>query len=216
MPRDEATPTLRVLGPRDRAAAIDVAIRSFPGNPFYESAMGLRGQGFRAYWEEFLQLALASPDARVYGIEHRDRLHGLIVAAFDGFPSGRPALLFVAALARRVGPWRCLRYLRFVRAYDRAMHRIERSPSREARCLWLMVAPGAERRLGPALVRETRAALWHEGKIKGTGFINAGDSRIVAFYRRLGFTVSGAFPFGGGWAATIEIPTSPGGTTPPC
>ena len=209
MSPDVDGPVLRVLGPADRRSAVDVAGRSFDGNRFYESALGLGADGFGAYWEEFFRLALGSRHARVYGIEDRRGLRGMIVAAFKEFPEPERAARFLAALWRRIGTRRCLRYFRFVHAYDRAMRGVERNRSREARCLWLMVAPGAGRRLGPALVREVRAALGREGMITATGFINAGDPRIVAFYRRLGFTVGSPFPFRGGHGATIEIPTGP-------
>jgi len=209
VPDDDAAPRLRALEPHDRAAASELAQRSFEGNRFYEDALGLRASDFPFYWDALLRLALGSGRARVYGLECSGRLQGMILAAFDGFPFWIDGVAFLARLLAHLGPKRWIRYVRFVRAYERALDAIGNARGGEARCLWLMVSPDARVRLGPLLVREVRAALTHEGYPIAVGLIDAGDRRIRGFYRRLGFSIREPFPCSGGTAATIEIRTSP-------
>jgi ribosomal protein S18 acetylase RimI-like enzyme len=212
----EARATVRILGPPDHAAAVALAHGAFDGNEFYESALGIDGAHLRAYWEEFLHLALHDAGARVYGLEREGALRGMIVSAFHGFPDSRSGARFLARLLWRIGPLRCWRYLAFVHDYDRALRPVERCPAREARCYWLMVAPGRGAGLGRALVAEVRRALWSEGKGKAFGFIDASNGRLETFYRRLGFTIGKPFAFRGRRAATIAIATEAPGRKLPC
>jgi len=211
----DAAPRLRVLKLADRAAASELAQRSFEGNRFYEDALGLRAADFPVYWDALMQLALGSDRARVYGLECSGRLQGMILAALDGFPSKSGGIEFLVRMLARLGPRRLIRYLRFVRAYDRALDTMGHPRGDEARCFWLMVSPDARVRLGPWLVREVVAALAREGKPVATGLINAGDHRIRNFYRRLGFTFGEPFPFFGETAATIQIRILPEGRARP-
>ncbi|HVP40170.1 MAG TPA: GNAT family N-acetyltransferase [Candidatus Saccharimonadales bacterium] len=203
-PPSPAPARIRRLGPPDRASAAHVARAAFLGNPFYHAALGLDARQFSAYWDEFLRLALGDPRARVFGAQAGGCLAGVLVACVDGFPSGGRTAAYLAALVRRIGPRAALRYLRFVSAYERAMHRPRVPGEAEARGLWLMADPRAAVRVGPALVRAAIEAVRAEGCTLYTGFVDAGNERLLDFYRRQGFVVGPRFPFAGGWAAVVE------------
>jgi hypothetical protein len=210
-PRAEASrggghsgPVVRRLGPADRDAAARVARAAFRGNRFYHAAMGFDERAFAAYWDAFFTLALGDPGARAFGAELGGSLAGVLVACTDGFPSMPRAVRFVGTLLHRTGPRATLRYLRFVGAFERAMHRPRAERRLEARGLWLMVEPGAAARLGPALLRAAMEAMALEGRPLYTGFVDAGDERLLAYYRRQGLVQVRCLWFAGGWAAVVE------------
>jgi ribosomal protein S18 acetylase RimI-like enzyme len=196
----------RVLGPSDRAEAAAIAGKAFAGNRFYEDAFGLDREGFAAYWDAFLSLALCDRSARVLGVEADGRLEALVVVAYHGFPSAGGALRFVSRLTSRIGLRRAWGYLRFLAGYDRAMRRPRCEERREARGLWLMADPQAARpRVGAALMRFTAGYLRAEGKEILTGFVDAGNVPLLAFYRRLGYRIGPRFRFAGHWATVAEL-----------
>jgi ribosomal protein S18 acetylase RimI-like enzyme len=209
--------TVRSLGPADRAAAARIARDSFCANPFYERALGLQGASFERFWSAFFRLALGDPRCRVMGVECDGDLAGFVVAVRQGFPGTRRGLCYLIELAAGIGPVRVVRYLRFVHAYERAMRRPDPEEATEARCYWLAVRP--DRRaslLGSRLVRETARALSREGLRLATGFIDAGNAPLIAFYRRLGFRIGPSFLFPAGPAARIELDLIPFAEAPPC
>jgi len=202
---DARTVRFRRLGPDDRMAAARLAGAAFRGNRFYERAIGLDAAAFDAFWDLFFELALADSHSRVFGLDWGDDLVAVVVSGFERFPESLRGLRFLGALLRCIGPRRWVRYLRFVAAYDRAMRRRKAEREIEARGLWLMVQPDAGRAgLGSRLVNGASEALRLEGKVLITGFVDAGDPRLRAFYERLGFAVGPGFVFRGGMAALIE------------
>ena len=204
---------VRVLTAEDRPRALEIAVRCFGANRFYQKVLGYCGGEYSAYWELMFDLAIGDASARVYGLDLDGQIHGVLVATFDRFPAKTRAARFLAGLLLRLGPRRTLHYFQLVRAYDRAHAARKHDVSREARCFGLMIASTAGARFGPTFIREIRAALHREGKTFGTGVIDAADTRLVQFYRRLGFSISPPFVFLGGSASTIEIATSPGPRT---
>ncbi len=196
----------RVLGPSDHAGAAAIAGEAFAGNRFYEDVAGLDREGFAAYWDAFLSLALGDRSARVLGVELDGKLGALVVVAYHGFPSARGAIRFVSKLTPRIGLRRAWGYLRFVAAYDRAMRRPRCEERREARGLWLMADSRTARpRVGAALMRFTAGYLRAEGKEILTGFVDAGNIPLLAFYRRLGYRLGPRFRFAGHWATIAEL-----------
>lgn len=202
---DEPVVRFRQLGPDDRAGAARLAAAAFRGNQFYERAIGFDAAVFDTFWDLFFELALADSHSRVYGLDWGVDVVAVLVAGFDGFPETMRGLRFLGVLLSRIGLRRWFRYLRFVAAYDRAMRRPRADRRIEARGLWLMVRPDAGRAgLGSRLVSGAFEALRPEGKLLITGFVDAGEPRLIAFYQRLGFDVGPSFPFRGGVAALIE------------
>lgn len=196
---------VRRLGPPDREAAAAIASSAFRGNRFYEAALGLDAPSFDVYWDLFFALALGDPAARVFGIEAEGELVGAAIIQFRGFPAPSGGARFIWRLVRRLRVGPVLRYLRFLAAYERAMRLPAAERRLEARGLWIMVRPDAlTGGLGSRLVREIIEAARAEGKTIYTAFIDARDPRIVAFYRRAGFSVGMPFPFAGGLAAKVE------------
>lgn len=204
-----SAPVVRHLRPEDAADAARLAREAFGGNGFYERAMGFGAPEFAVFWEEFFRLALGDARCRVFGIAVAGELEGALVITFRGFPATPHGAAYLRRLLGRLGPRRVLRYLRFVRAYDRAMHRPAHEEEREGRSYWLFVSPGASvRGLGSRLVRAGAGWLAREGYTVATGFVDAGNGPLLRFYRRLGFTVGPAFPFFGARAVRIELPTA--------
>jgi ribosomal protein S18 acetylase RimI-like enzyme len=202
MPESELS--FRVLGPADRAQAATIADKAFAGNPFYEDALGFDAKSFSSYWDAFLSLVLADPGARVFGAEAGGDLGAVLVVAYHGFPEPLRGFRFLVSLLSGIGVRRSLHYLRFVAAYERAMRRPKTDEAREARGLWLMSKPVASHpRIGSALVRFAIGRSAEEGKTLCTGFVDAGNRPLLAFYRRSGFRIGPRFEFSGRWAATV-------------
>jgi len=180
-------------------------------------ALGFNQRQLAAYWRSFFRLALADPAVRVFALEDESGdVMAAVAVAYQGFPSPANGLRFLARLLCEIGPAGWLRYLRFAQAYGRVMRRPAHERRREACGLWLFVRSEARGLwLGSTVVREAIDALSREGKSLITGFVDAGDRQVVAFYRRLGFVVSHPFPFRGLTAATIEFRV-PDGTSPSC
>ena len=192
------------LGVSHRWAVAAIAQAAFHGSPFYSRALGLDERGFSGYWEEFFEFALRDPNAAVYALEQDGCIVAAVAVAFDGFPSTRPAVRFLTRLLLRIGPMRFVQYVRFVLEYERVMRRPSAERRLEACGLWLFIQPGAGTRLGPQLLRETTELMRHQGKVLITGFIDASNRALLAFYRRNGFHILPAFEFAGMQAARIE------------
>jgi ribosomal protein S18 acetylase RimI-like enzyme len=204
--RPDGAVRFRVLRPEDRTDAVAIAAEAFAGNRFYEDMFGLDRERFVAYWDAFLALALNDPSARVLGAEADGTLGAVVVLAYHGFPSAAGAVRFLSRLIGRIGLRRTLGYLRFVVAYGRAMRRPRAELRREARGLWLMASPqGARRRLGAAVARFAAAQACGEGRNLCTGFVDAGNAPLLAFYRRMGYGIGPRFRLAGSWAAVIEL-----------
>jgi diaminopimelate decarboxylase len=200
---------VRLLKRADLPRAASLASAAFRENRFYQTALGLDPAAFDAYWREFLPLALRDPSARVYGIEASGALAGILVASAPEFPRLRLGLAFLFRLARRIGGRRLGAYLRFVRAYERVMRRPPDERHREARGLWLLVAPGHGAGLGTRLVRRVVRIYEAEGRTLATALADAGNPRLLEFYRRLGFTVRARVGLAGGEAVVFERDGSP-------
>jgi ribosomal protein S18 acetylase RimI-like enzyme len=171
--------------------------------------MGLDARALAVFWEEFFRLALSDRRCLVYGIEAGGGLQGALVVALHGFPGAVRGAVYVGRLLLRLGPASVLRYLRFVRAYDRAMCTPGRPAEREARCYWLFVTPAAPvRGLGSRLLRSAFASLHRAGYPVATGFVDAGNGPLLHLYRRLGITIGPALDFLGARAVRVEIPTA--------
>jgi ribosomal protein S18 acetylase RimI-like enzyme len=204
-PQHDTSLCFRRLGPRDRGEAVAIAGEAFAGNRFYEESLGFDARAFAAYWDAFLQLALRDPSARVLGVDVDGRLGAVLAIAYQGFPGPWRGLCFILSLLRRIGLRRTLTYLRFVADYERAMHQPETDASREARGLWLMARSRANHpRIGSALARFVVAYVSAEGRDLCTGFVDAGNVPLLAFYRRIGFRIGPFFPFHGRWAVRVE------------
>lgn len=207
-PHGAAPARTRLLAAGDAAAAARLAHEAFGGDPFYERVMGFDARAFVVFWDEFFRLALRDARCRVFGIEASDELLAVLVVTLHGFPAAAHAAGYLRRLLARLGPRRVLRYLRFVRGYERAMRRPPAEEEREARCYWLFVSPTAPMRgLGARLLRAAGVVLHRSGIPVATGFIDAGNERLLRFYRRLGISIGPAFPFLGATAARIEMPT---------
>jgi GNAT superfamily N-acetyltransferase len=201
-------PTIRFrqLGPHDKEAVARLAAAAFHGNSFYESALGLDARRFGLYWVAFFDLSLGDPGAAVFGLERNDELQAVVAVAFEEFPRTSRALRYLWRLYSRLGTAALVKYLRFVRAYERAMRRPAPERRIEARGLWLFVKPAAGAAgLGSRLVKYTIEAVRARGKTLITGFFDASNRPLDRFYRRLGFTVSSPFPFAGMRAARLEL-----------
>jgi ribosomal protein S18 acetylase RimI-like enzyme len=197
---------VRALRAEETAAASALAAEAFRENRFYQAALGLDPAAFDSYWEVFLPLALADRGARVWAVEDERGLIGLLVVSIGRFPAPLRGLAFLRALLRRIGPRRLVRYLRFVADYDAVMRRPRAERRIEARGLWLLVSPRARRPgLGAVLVRGAIERSAAEGRTLCTGLMDAGNRRLIDFYRRAGFRVGASFAFGKGMAATIEL-----------
>ena len=197
-------PRVRRLTARDAPEAARLASEVFRENRFYRSAIGFDAECFDAYWTTFIPLAVSDPHALSLGVERHGRLVGILVLAFEGFPSRPRALRFMAALARAIGPLPLLRYARFVRHYESAMRRPHPERALEARGLWLLVSREAGcAGLGARLVRAGWDEAARSGRTISTGFVDAGDRRLLLFYRRLGFDIGTPFSIGAVAAATI-------------
>ncbi len=200
----ESELSFRLLGPADGVQAAAIADEAFAGNSFYEDALGFDAKAFSSYWDAFLSLALADPGARVFGAEISGDLCAVLVVAYHGFPAPLRGLRFLLALLSSIGARRSLHYLRFVAAYERAMRRPKPDQAREARGLWLMSRPVASHpRIGSALVRFAIGRMAEDGRTLYTGFVDAGNRPLLAFYRRSGFRIGTRFEFSGRWAATV-------------
>jgi ribosomal protein S18 acetylase RimI-like enzyme len=169
------------------------------------------------YWDALFQLLLADPRAAVYALERDTSVIAATAVVFAGFPSPGLALRFLGDLVRRLGVRHVIRYLRFVRAYERAMRSPAAEGSAEARAYWLFVDPRAgSAGAGSRLVREVMAVLSALGYTLYTGFVDASNRPLLAFYRRHGFTVLPAFDFFGHRAARIERRPSAREEPAPC
>jgi ribosomal protein S18 acetylase RimI-like enzyme len=194
------------LSRADAGDAARILGAAFRGNRFYHAALGFDDASFAGYWECLVALALRDRGARTLGLRLDGRLYGVLLCGIHGFPSPVNGARFLLALARRVGPRRWLRYLRFVADYDRAMRRPAADRPRETRGLWLAVDPAApEAGLGAALVRECTRRMCAEGRPLVTAFVDAGNRPLLALYRRLGFTTLRRLPFAGLGAAVLEL-----------
>ena len=193
------------LRPSDVPRVARVATQAFAGHAFYRDVVGLTDAQFARYWRAFFRLSAADPGAMVIAAYDGDRLVGAIAMAFDGFPRAGRTVGFLATLLVRLGPAAWLRYTRFVLRYLRAMHRPRADRRREGCGLWLFVDPACRTAgVGAALITAViDVAYRRAGKTLYTGFVDASDARLLAFYRRLGFTVSPPFDVGGRPAARI-------------
>ena len=205
-PSSEPPICFRQLGPSDKDAVARLAAAAFYGNSFYETAMGLDPRRFDLYWDAFFDLSLGDPGAAVFGLELNGELQAATAVAFDGFPKTARAVRYLWTLYRRLGVNALISYLRFVRAYERAISRPAPERRIEARGLWLFARPGARKAgLGSQLVKYTIEAVRARGKGVLTGFFDASNRPLDRFYRRLGFAVTSPFPFAGMQAACIEL-----------
>ncbi|MBE0591604.1 MAG: hypothetical protein IH616_04305, partial [Gemmatimonadales bacterium] len=201
--------TLRVLGPGDRDRIARIAAAAFGGIEFYVTVLGLDAERQRRFFGALFHLMLRDSRARVYGLERDGRLVAATALVFAGFPQPRNALNFLWTLLRELGLLWVLRYLRFVRAYDRVMRPAPGDAAREVRAYWLFVDPEAMSvRHGSELVRRTLADVESQGWGLVTGFVDASNTLLLAFYRRFGFTVTDPFPFLGcrGARITLRLP----------
>jgi ribosomal protein S18 acetylase RimI-like enzyme len=206
---------LRVLGPQDRPGVARMAASAFGSIDFYVDVLGLDALQLEPFFNALLRLMFRDSHARVYGLERDGRLASACVVVFPGFPSPGPGLRFLTTLVRTVGPMRLMRYLRFVRAYERAMHGASADGRSEARAYWLFVDPQvANTRCGSDLARRVMADLESHGWRLVTAFVDAANPRLLALYRRLGFTASDPFPFLGrqGVRIACRLPRM----SPPC
>ncbi|UCC49904.1 MAG: GNAT family N-acetyltransferase [Gemmatimonadota bacterium] len=195
----------RQLGPSDRTAIAGLAAAAFDGNRFYQNALGLDARRFALYWDAFFHLALRDSAAAVYGLEQNGRLEAAAAVAFDGFPRASRGARYLLTLLRRLGFRAWLRYLRFVRAYERVMRRPAPERQLEACGLWLFVRPdAASAGLGSRLARDSIEAVRARGKLLITGLVDASNRPLLSFYHRLAFAVTPPFPFAGMPAAVIE------------
>ena len=193
-----------------RAAVAQIAEAAFRGNPFYERALGLDERSFAVYWEEFFQFVLRDPAATAFALEMDGTIVAAVAISVDGFPSRRATARFLVRLFVRLGPMRWLRYVRFGSAYEKAMRRPPAEHRLEARGLWVFVQPGTRSiGLGARLVRQAMETMRQRGKPLITGFVDAGNRPLLAFYRRIGFHVQPAFRFAGMDAALIECWLTP-------
>ncbi len=206
-PTASAMPRLRRLGRTDAAKVARVAASAFQGSAFYLRALGLDRRQLVRYWEAFFRLGLEDRDARIFALEDESgELLAAVAVGYQGFPHPAGCLRFLLGLLRAIGPGPWVRYLGFALGYVRAMHRPAADRRVEACGLWLFVRPDARQQwLGSTLVREVIAVVGREGKTLITGFVDAGDPPLLAFYRRLGFSVSAPFRFRGLPAATIAL-----------
>jgi ribosomal protein S18 acetylase RimI-like enzyme len=204
VPRNAEDRTIRVLGPDDAERVVRMATDAFGTIDFYTDVLGVDTVRLQPFFSALFGLLLRDPGARVYGLERHGHLSAACVVALPGFPSARHVLPFAAALVRAVGFVRFMRYLRFVQAYERAMHIARDEACSEARAYWLFVDPGAATaRCGSDLARGIMAELESRGWRLVTGFVDASNTRLLALYRRLGFTVGEPFPFLGRQGARI-------------
>jgi GNAT superfamily N-acetyltransferase len=195
----------RRLGPTERDQLARLAAAAFDRDRFYETALGLDAHRFQLYWSAFFDLALTDPAATVFGLERGAELVAAVAMAYDGFPRASRGIAYLWTLLRRIGLRALLRYLKFVRAYDRVMQRPAEERRVEACGLWLFVSPSAGSvGLGSRLARRATEAVHADGKLLITGFVNADNLPLLQFYRRNGFTVTPPFPFAGMMAARIE------------
>jgi ribosomal protein S18 acetylase RimI-like enzyme len=209
-PEDASPVRFRELTAADLPAVTRLATEAFAAIPFYRRVLGFNGVAFEAYWREFLPWVVQESSVHVFGLDRAGRLLGLLVLANHRFPPMRSGAGFLRRLAGRIGFRGLLRYLRFVIAYEHLMRRQPEESSREARGLWLVIAPrGAAVGLGRRLVREAMAAVRPEGRTLITGLVDGGNRRLMRFYQRIGFTVSEPVRLCGASAATIELRGEP-------
>lgn len=197
------------LNASHRQAVATIAHAAFRDSPFYAQTLGLDESAFSHYWGEFFELALRDPNATVYALERDGEIVAALALAFDGFPSIWLAVWFLTRLLLRIGFAKLVRYVRFALEYERVMRRPAREHGLEARGLWLFVEPSAGSRLGSRLVREVTELVRLRGKLLTTGFIDASNRALIAFYRRNGFRVLPSFELSGMRAARIERWLSP-------
>ncbi len=196
----------RQLGPDDKDVVTQLANDGFHGNSFYMKALGLDARRFQLYWHAFFDLTLADPAAAVFGLERNGELQAAVAVAFDGFPKTSRAARYLWTLCRQLATGAFLRYLRFLRVYERAMKLPAGERRVEARGLWLFVKRDVgQRGLGSHLVKCAVEAVRARGKLLVTGFFDASNRPLEQFYRRLHFTVTPPFPFAGMQAARIEL-----------
>ncbi|UCG86479.1 MAG: GNAT family N-acetyltransferase [Gemmatimonadota bacterium] len=203
LPEATSVRFVQLGAPQQRAVAAK-AQAAFLGNPFYARALGLGERQFAAYWEQFFEFALRDPNAAVYALEQDGDIVAVLAVGFHGFPSLGSALRFLTSLLLRIGLASFARYLRFALRYERVMRRPSSERRLEACGLWLFVQPGAGGKLGSRLLREATEVVRRQGKLLITGFIDAGNRALLAFYRRNGFCVLPPFKFAGMQAARIE------------
>lgn len=207
--RGPCGPAVRAMRREDVPEAFEVMSRGFVGSAFYRRLLGLDVRQFGIYWERFLPFALAHPAARCFVLEVSGNTRGVIAVALDGFAAPLRGFGFAAGLALHVSPVALHRYLGFVRFYERFMEPDPPDRLREARGLWLAVdrRPG-DPPLGSRLVRGAIDALRAEGRDLPTGMTDGSDRGLLAFYRRLGFTIEPAVRFRG--CAVVRVLRRPG------
>lgn len=217
MPRDNGAARFLQLGREHRDAVATIAEAAFRQNPFYERALGLDARAFAAYWRAFFDLVLSDDTAAVYALERDGEIVAAVAVGFAGFPRPRNFARFVIRLLFDLGPEAWGRYVRFAVAYAQVMRRPAAERKVEACGLWLFVRPDAsEAGLGSRLVLETTGALWRKGKTLLTGFVDAGNRPLLAFYRRNGFRVLPPFEFSGLEAVRVERWLPAGGVPRTC
>jgi GNAT superfamily N-acetyltransferase len=205
MPETRGTVRFRRLGVADRTAVSRTAAAAFAGNQFYETALGMRADDLPTYWDALFRLLLADPCAAVYALERDGSVVAAAAVVFPGFPRARLAVRFLWALLRHLGVSHLVRYLQFVRAYERAMRPAAAEAAAEARGYWLFVDSGATSAgAGSRLVQEAMAVVSGLGFTLYTAFVDASNGPLLAFYRRHGFTVLPPFDFFGHRAARAE------------
>jgi GNAT superfamily N-acetyltransferase len=205
------------LDAQDLKAAAKLATRIFAENQFYRSIMGLDASGIAAYWHEFIPLVLKDQNSRLLGAKVRGQLRGFIVANNTHFPSFHNGLQFLFRLGRRIGLLSLLRYLRFVKWWSGLMRRPPEEQRVEMRGTWILVDKRKRGALlGIQLARWAMEVGYREGKSIFTGFADAGNRGLLAFYRRLGFTMSEPHAFGATRAVTLERRAEPQGERGSC
>lgn len=201
----------------DLSAASRLASEVFAQNRFYQEVIGFDPISFKAYWQEFLHLVLDDPNSRLLGAKVSGELRGFVVANNTHFPSLPNGLRFLFKLGRRIGALRLLRYLRFVTWWEGFMRRPREEQRVEMRGTWILV--GRQRRsalLGIQLARWAMNIAQQEGKTLITGFADAANHGLVAFYRRLGFKVSDPQTFRRRKAVRLEFWAEPQGEHRSC
>ncbi len=209
--------TVRRLRAADVPAAAGILGTAFRGNRFYAAALGFDDACFARYWEAFVDLAIADPAGLAFGIESGGRLAGVLLCGTDRFPGPGRGARFLWRVLHGVGWRRWLGYLRFVVGYERLMHRPAAERRLEVRGLWLAVRRDVrEPGVGGALVRSALETIRDIGKPLVTGFVDAGNCPLLAFYRRLGFSTLRRVPFAGFEVAVVERRLGPAPGAAPC